>query len=212
MSSLSLRKKVTTEILNRIHDGTIKKDEILTEAQICEDLKVSRTPAREALIELVANEVLIKVPRKGYALNEIDQEQKLNVYNILAVLDGLAAALSVPNMTNADIERMNEIIDLIDISIKYKNYANYCDLQEQFHMIYILKSGNPRLIRMIEETKAGIQRYTYFSDDTEKLFELCKEVNDEHRNIVQLFQNKETKKIEEYLKNIHWKTKYLDII
>lgn len=212
MSTSPLRETVINEILRKIHNNMIKKEEIITEAQICDELDVSRTPAREALIELVANGVLQKVPRKGYMIHEIDQDNKVNIYNILSALDALAASLSIAFLNANEINHMNEIVDQIDIAIKYKNYSNYCNLQEQFHSIYIERCGNPQLIKMIHDLKASISRYTYFSDDTEHLFEICKESNEEHRIIISLFEAKEAIQLETFLKNTHWRTKYLDMI
>lgn len=212
MSTSPLRETVINEILRKIHNNMIKKEEIITEAQICDELEVSRTPAREALIELVANGVLQKVPRKGYMIHEIDQDNKVNIYNILSALDALAAALALPYLNADELNHMNEIVDQIDIAIKYKNYSNYCNLQEQFHSIYIEKCGNPQLIKMIKDLKASISRYTYFSEDTNQLFQICKESNDEHRIIISLFENKDAPQLESFLKNTHWRTKYLDMI
>ncbi len=212
MTESSLRNVAIKNILHKIQHNEITPDEIITEAQICEDLNISRTPVREALIELVANNVLRKVPRKGYAVSKVDFKYKINIYDILAVLDALAASSAVPNITEEDINKMYETIDLIDIAIKYKNYASYCDLQEKFHSVYINKSDNPQLIKILDQIKSSIARYTYYSSDTEKLFDLCKSINEEHREIVKLFEKKDPAELEDYLKNVHWKTKYDDMI
>lgn len=212
MSTLSLRNLATKDILDRIQHGDISASEIITESQVCDTLNISRTPAREALIELVANGVLERVPRKGYRICDINQKQKIDIYVILGILDGLAAKLSMVNITDQDIKKMNETIDLIDIAIKYENYASYCDLQERFHLTYIDKCDNDQLKKMLLEIKASISRYTYFSDNTDKLFELCKSTNREHREIVHFFEERDAAGVEDYLINTHWITKYYDMI
>lgn len=212
MSNSSLRNLATKDILNRIQHGMISSDEIITESQVCQTLNISRTPAREALIELVANGVLEKVPRKGYRISNIDQKHKIDSYVILGVLDALAAKLALDNFNDQDIRKMNEFIDLIDIAIKYENYGSYCEMQEKFHCVYIDKCDNIQLQKMLEEIKASVSRYTYFSENTEKLFDMCRAMNDEHRQIVRIFEQKDAKALEDYLINVHWITKHLDMI
>lgn len=212
MSTISLRNLATKDILEKIQHGEISSGEIITESTICDTLKISRTPAREALIELVANGVLKKIPRKGYQICDIDYKHKINIYVILGVLDALAAKLSLENITSQDIKKMNEIIDLIDIAIKYENYGSYCELQEKFHRVYIDKCDNPQLEKMLEELKSSVSRYTYFSDNSDKLFELCKAMNLEHRQIVNLFVQKDADGLEDFLINTHWITKHFDMI
>lgn len=212
MSNSSLRNLATKDILNRIQHGIISSDEIITESQVCSTLNISRTPAREALIELVANGVLEKVPRKGYRISNIDQKHKIDSYVILGVLDALAAKLAMENFTDQDIKKMNEFIDLIDIAIKYENYESYCEQQEKFHHVYIDKCDNIQLEKMLEEIKASVSRYTYFSENTEKLFDLCRAMNNEHRQIIELFKRKDSVALEAYLIDVHWITKHLDMI
>jgi DNA-binding GntR family transcriptional regulator len=212
MSTVSLRNDATKYILERIHHGDIQPGEIITETSVCDLLNISRTPAREALIELTANGVLEKVPRKGYRIKELDQKRKIDSYVVLGVLDALAAKLSIPNMEDKDILRMKETIDLMDIAIKYKNYSSYVELQEKFHHIYIDKCDNIQLINLLAELKASIYRYTYYSENTDKLFELSKDINVEHRQIVEFFEKRDASGLEDYLINTHWKTKHMDMI
>jgi len=212
MVNSSLRDVVTKDLLMKIHNGEFSSETIITESMLCNELNLSRTPVREALIELLTKGILEKVPRKGYRVREFDQKSKLNVYDILSVLDALAAKLSIHNLTHDDIQHMNELIDLMDIAIKYKNYTNYYDLQEKFHHTYIDQCDNPILIQLLDEVKGKVPRYTYYSTDTTKLFDICVIMNDEHRLILKLLEEKKIDELEHYLVNTHWVTKDFALI
>jgi DNA-binding GntR family transcriptional regulator len=212
MSSESLAKIATKYILNKIRTSEILPGEIITESQICESINISRTPVREAIINLVANGILEKVPRKGYKLSETDNKYKIDIYVILGTMDALAAGLSINNITEQDIRGMKEIVELIDVAIKYENYVSYVDLQEKFHSVYIDKCDNEQLKKMIDDIKSNVSRYTYYSEDADKLFDICRESNNEHREIIKLFEKKDTIGLEDYLKNTHWITKHFDMI
>jgi len=208
----SLRKLATKMILEKIQHGDFAAGDIISESEICKILNISRTPAREALIELVANGVLDKVPRKGYQITNASQKQKLDAYIVLADLDALAGRLACPMMTDQDILHMQELTDLIDVAIKYKNYASYCELQEKFHQVYIKRAENQLLSRMLDEIKSSVLRYTYFSEDINTQFETCRLMNDEHKKIIELFQSGDAHAVSEYLEHTHWVTKDYGLI
>lgn len=203
---------VSGDILEKIRNQEISPDEIITEATLCDMLKISRTPVREALIELISKGILEKIPRKGYKIKKLDTQSKLNVYVVLASLDALAAKLSIDKLSIEDFLKMEELIDLIDIAIKYKNYPNYNLLQEQFHQVYIDNCDNSFLQKTLNEIKMSITHYTYYSEDIDKLFALCKTVNDEHRYILKLFKEKRSEELVLFLAETHWGTKDINMI
>ncbi|GAB1476413.1 GntR family transcriptional regulator [Bacillota bacterium] len=208
----SLRGLATKMILEKIQDGDFAEGDIVSESEICRILNISRTPAREALIELVANGVLYKVPRKGYQVANASQKQKVDAYNILASLDALAGRLACSIMTGQDILYMQELVDLIDVAIKYKNYTSYCELQEKFHQVYIRRANNQLLSRMLDTTKSSVLRYTYFCEDDDTQFEICRLMNDEHKKIIELFQKGDANAVSHYLEYTHWATKDYKLI
>lgn len=212
MDNTSLRHLAIESILSKIHSGEFSQDNIITETVVCESLNISRTPAREALIELVANGVLERVPRKGYAITKFDQKTKLDSYEILGNLDGLAAKLALPNITNADLNKMREHMDLANVAIKYHNYPAYCEQQENFHNVYINKCNNIQLITLLKQIKSTLDRYTYYSPDETELFSICAAMNKEHAEIIALFEKGDKNVLFEYLTDNHWSTKDLGLI
>lgn len=108
MSNTNLKDKTIQSLMNKIHELEIGKEAIITEADICKMFRVSRTPAREALIELTANGILAKIPNKGYAIKELSEKAKLEIFDLIACLDSMAAKLAIPSITKEDIERMRE--------------------------------------------------------------------------------------------------------
>lgn len=207
-----LRDQVIQTILSKIQHHELTPGKIFTEQQICDELSISRTPVREALIQLAADHIITKIPRKGYQVTEIEDKTKLNTYVVLATLDALAATLAIDNLTEDDYLRMEEITDKLDIAIKYKNYSDYYMLQDEFHNIYLGKCENSTLIDMLSALQTGPLHRSYISDDVERLFKALHESNEEHRTIIRLFREKKAQELEAFLKNVHWATKYPDMI
>lgn len=212
MQNSSSRSKVIEEIVRKIHTNEYNKNTLISESELCEKMGLSRTPVREALIELAASGLLIKVPQKGYKVQEFDLKTKLDSYLVLAILDAAAAKLSVSFLTEADFLKMDELIDLIDVAIKYKNYETYNLYQEEFHQIYIDRCDNIPLQRQIMNFKNSIPSYLYYSDDQPRLFEVLLEVNNEHRQILSLLKAKKGNEVADFLIKTHWQTSYQDML
>jgi DNA-binding GntR family transcriptional regulator len=207
MSNASLKDKTIQSIMNKIHEFEISKDAVLTEADICKMFKISRTPAREALIELTANGVLTKIPNRGYAISELSEQAKLEIFDLIGCLDSAAAKLAIPFLDSVDLMRMREILDMIDVAIKYENYKKYYDLQEEFHDVYISKCNNEQVIKMLNRAKSSVSEFWKLNDNHEDTFVILGEVNKEHREILRLFEEKDICGLRAFIEDVHWATK-----
>lgn len=212
MNGSPSRNRVIEEIVTKIHTNEYKAGTVISEAELCDSIQLSRTPVREALIELSVSGLLEKVPQKGYKVREFDLKTKLDSYYVLAILDATAASLSVDHLKDHDLLRMEELIDLIDIAIKYKNYDRYNKLQEQFHQVYIDRCDNIPLQKLIAGFKNSIPSYLYFSNDEEQLFALLERVNEEHRSILRLLKDKKKDEVSDFLIQKHWQTSHEDMV
>lgn len=208
----SLKDHVYNYIASKIQNGELMPGQKINEAEISEKLNISRTPTREALIQLSSENMLDYIPRKGFLVKEFDNKKKLEIYEIIGVLDALAATSAMDKLTDEDILKMKELVDKINIAIKYKNYQDYMNYQIEFHNVYTVKCGNDTLIELLNSLKNSFIRHSYMSEDKEKLFSVLEDVNKEHEEIISCFEKKDQKKLEDILKNKHWFTKYLDMI
>lgn len=210
--TINLKDTVIDHIQKQIKFGNILPGDIINEVALSTELEVSRTPAREALLQLVANNILEKVPRKGYTPVTFSKKRKDNIHSIIGALDALAAVLAMESLTENDLMKMRELVDKIDIAIRYKNYDDYFILQDDFHNLYIDKCENPPLIDMLNTIKSGPIQYTYTNEDSDRLFVILSESNEQHRKIIELFENKDGAQLEKYLKYTHWYTFYPEFI
>lgn len=210
--SSSTKEQIENELLRRIRYNLYDKDSIISEAKLCEELNVSRTPVREALIHLSATDLLEKVPQKGYKIREFDLKTKLDTYYVIAILDANAALLAIDLLNKDDYLSMSEYIDLMDIDIKYKKFDKYNHHQEAFHGVYVNKCGNDALIRILEQVKASIPTYLYHSSEADRLFPVLAKLNEEHREILNLIKDKKSMELRNFLINNHWQTAHMDMI
>ena len=207
----SLKDHVYDYISKSITSGKLKPNEKINEKEICEDLSVSGTPVREALIHLETYGYIERIPRKGFYVKELSLEKVKEKYIVIGALDGLSASLSLDYITKKDLKKMEKIIEEIDLSVEERNYQKYFKLQISFHKIYTDKCKNKELISTIDRLKKSFIRKTYIPDGKEDdLYETLHITNLEHKEILKLFIKGNKKDLEDYIRNSHWSPKYAE--
>lgn len=166
---------------------------------------VSRTPAREALTRLAAENLLEKIPNKGFVVKEFQEKEKLDTYEVIGVLDALAGELSLQYLTANEISRMEELLEMMEISIKYKNYESYLSISNEFHNIYRDKCENKTLLKVINSLVYNFIPKSYSSESKEELFKMLSHSNKEHVRLLRGMKEKDSKQVNDILKK-HWDT------
>ncbi|CAM4430941.1 GntR family transcriptional regulator [Paenibacillus tarimensis] len=200
----SLKDHVYDYIAQKIQDGTLLPNQKINEAEICRKLDISRTPTREALFQLTSDNLLDYLPRRGFTVKAFDPKKKLDYSRIIGSLDALAATLAVEHLEETDLAKMEELVHKMDQDIEEHNFSEYHRDQYHFHEIYIYKCQNEILIETLNSLKNSFIRQSYLSEDRQRLTMVLKEVNKEHRTILELFRKKDAEKLDCALK-YHWR-------
>jgi DNA-binding GntR family transcriptional regulator len=158
-----LRDRIASSIRDSIIEGKIKPGERLMEPDVAKTLGVSRTPLREAFLQLESEGFLKVNPRKGALVTETSPKDAKETYEIKGALEALAARLAADNITD---DQIGEIIDInkkmesIAQSEK-KDYKTFLELNSLFHQKIYECSGNSKLSKMINTLRNQTLRYNY---------------------------------------------------
>lgn len=144
--TISIADQIFEQLQDEILSGKYKKGEILSEAKLSEELGVSRTPVREAVRRLEQERILDETGR-GIVVVGISAEDMLDMYDIRIQLEGQAAARAAKNVTEEQLNEMQEVIDLQkfytdkpgDVSNKSNNIR---DMDSSFHELLYRASGS----------------------------------------------------------------------
>ncbi len=204
----TLKDHVYDYIAEQIRDGALLPDKRVNENVICEELNISRTPVREALIQLAAEGVLENRARKGFVIRAMSHADIKEIYAVIGVLDGYAAKLACDHLTEQDYADMAFYIDTMDLAINSGNYEMYHKQQMTFHQLYIDKCENNTLIETIAKTKNKLLKKTYIDDNDQTLKEVFSTTNQEHRKILELFKTKDKEALFNYIADTHWMPDY----
>ena len=207
----SLKDHVYDYIANQILVGKLHPEDKINENSICEELSISRTPVREALIQLASEGILDNVPRKGFIVKSMSKKEAAELYVVLGYMDGLAAKLACPCLTEKMYRDMQFYIDSMDLAIESRNYEMYLQQQRLFHQIYIDQCGNDTLIDVIAQMKNKFLKKSYTDDEAGVTYRALKSTNEEHMEILKLFRSHDESGVFDYLASVHWAPRKSDL-
>lgn len=202
----SLKDNVYAYIAGRIDSGELSAGDRVSEQAICDAMGVSRTPVREALIQLASDGYLDSLPRRGFRVRGFDRENALEVFEIMGPLDGQAAYLACPGLDDDTIAQMRFLVGSMDLAIESRLMLKYDDLQREFHYTYYHLCGNQRLIELLRQLKRCFIKRDYSTVDREEAYRLLRKANDEHRRILELFEARDAAAVRDYIRDVHWNT------
>ena len=138
-----------------IVDGTLPAGERVNEVHLAKSLGVSRTPLREALGRLVAEQALTIVPRYGYYVCPLTLEEFEQIYQIRPILDPEALRLAgIPSANRLDyLQEINQKI------IQAKDAEEIISLDDMWHLELLAECPNRILVELIEQNIRRTRRY-----------------------------------------------------
>jgi DNA-binding GntR family transcriptional regulator len=206
MQYVSLKECVYDYISEKINDGSLKPYDKINEQQISDALNVSRTPVREALIQMAADGYLENMPRKGFRVKPLDHDRACNLYEVIGILDGRIAYKAVDLINDEHIKQMQYFADAMDAAIEQGLSSEYYKHQINFHEVYTNLYKNEVMTSTLNKMKNQFMRKYYKFDDLESELKILKRTNMEHHKIVALFKEKKKDELERYIRDVHWST------
>ena len=131
----SLRGRVFHKIREDILSGKYRDNEELKEVTIGEELGVSRTPVREAFRQLELEGLIHIIPNKGAYVTGITAQDVKDIYMIRSKLEGLCAYLATTQITDEQMEEVEENIYLSKFHAKKGHSEQNAELDNRFHEI-----------------------------------------------------------------------------
>ncbi len=131
----SLRIRVFNAIENAILDGEYKDGDSLNELRLSKELGVSRTPVREALMQLELEGLVRNIPNKGAVVVGVTEQDTHDIYEIRIRIEGLASRLCAENITDDELHALEQIVDLQEFYLMKNDTEQIWRLDGDFHKI-----------------------------------------------------------------------------
>ncbi|NHM17630.1 GntR family transcriptional regulator [Tritonibacter mobilis] len=149
-------------ILEDIDAGRLAPGQEIDEAALAARHSVSRTPIREAYIQLEASGLIRRLPRKGAVLFKPTLEEFLAIQEVHAQLEGQAAGLAARRISPVLREQLHAVVTACEAHASQKGDADpdgYYQLNLRFHETVALGAANPFLVEMIKTNARKLMAY-----------------------------------------------------
>ncbi|MGY2097026.1 GntR family transcriptional regulator [Pseudomonas simiae] len=182
-----LARSVIEETLrNAILDGRLPCGTAMRQQELASLFGVSRMPVREALRQLEAQSLLHVVTHKGAVVAPLIEDNSAETYELRMLLESEALRLSIPLLTEADIEEAEAFICALE---QEKDYTEIGRLNRLFHMALYGKAPNQRLLKLVEHGLNEEERFLRYNLEAMGLGETSQE---DHRELLNLVAQKKT--------------------
>lgn len=137
--------QIRVHLEESISRGTLLPGDAIDEAELAERFGVSRTPVREALIQLQAQGWVGSLPRGGPIVAKMNLPQLLSLWELLAELEGVAIRLACERMSDAEIAQLVTLHEGSREVVAREDLTGWQALNLQFHEQVYRGSRNPYL-------------------------------------------------------------------
>jgi DNA-binding GntR family transcriptional regulator len=146
---------IADELREAIVNGRIEAGSRVNEVHLSNQLNVSRTPLREALMHLSAEGAVKNLPRRGFFIRALTIDEFENVYSIRAILNPHALRLTgIPQQSRLEkLTRLNRQL------VNAKSTARRIELDNAWHLELLSDCPNRVLIDLIKQFMARTRRY-----------------------------------------------------
>lgn len=156
---LTKRELAVAKVKDAILLGRYRPGQPLRQVQLMADLDLGATPAREAVLELVAKGLLVHESHRGMRVAGLDAARVRDVYQVRAMLESEAARLSAAAATDAAIDRARRAVQAMKAALAANDLKRLSSVDSRFHQALYENAGNPVLLNLIEQMQEQFPRY-----------------------------------------------------
>jgi DNA-binding GntR family transcriptional regulator len=157
--SSNISQRLRDEIENEILTGLFPPGHRLDEMALANRFGVSRTPIREALLQLSAAGLIEVRPRRGAAVASVGAERLIEMFEVMAEIEGLAGRLAARRHTDADMNAIMETHDACRRAAGAGDSDAYYYENERFHYAIYHASHSQFLIEQCTALHRRLKPY-----------------------------------------------------
>lgn len=143
---------VTRILRDRIVGGDLAPGWRIDVAAIADELGISRTPVREAILQLESAGLVVRQPYRGTVVAGVDVNRLEEITALRIDLEGRGALRGVPRLSDADIDRMGGLLDELEHRRDDEDFSLgvFNDLNRAFHGVLYDAADAPVLRHLID--------------------------------------------------------------
>jgi DNA-binding GntR family transcriptional regulator len=176
---------LAAEALERLRDliiqGELAPGVKLNERVLCERLRTSRTPVREAIKYLASEGLVELLPNRGAIVTPITAATVREMFVLLGALEALAGELACVNASEADIAEIRALHYQMLACHARGELAPYFRCNQEIHLRLVESTGNATLANTYRALNGHVRRARYMANFSRERWDHAVE---EHQKIL----------------------------
>ena len=197
----SLKEQVYNYLRDQLRSGEILPGSAINLDETSRKLGVSRTPLRDALLQLDSEGFVTIYPRRGVIVNILSLQDIKNYYQIIGALESAAVLQAFEKTGEDEIRTMEEIIGGMKKAIESDDFDLYYEKNLALHDVYLASCGNENLLRIVSTLKRRLYDFPRQRGFV-KEWELASIA--EHTELLQLLKQRKVAEAAAYVRDVHW--------
>jgi DNA-binding GntR family transcriptional regulator len=195
-----LRQQVYEHLRRELKSEKLKPGNTVRINQLGEELGISRTPLRDALLQLQAEGFVTFLPQRGILINEVLEKDIKDIYEMLGALDSRGLLSVFPRIGSAEIRQMKAINEEMLLQVKEQAYYEYFDMNTLFHNVYLNLSDNALLLNQLNILR---QRLFDFGTKGEWIKKVQVLNYQEHVKLIELIEAGNADMAADFIRDVH---------
>lgn len=195
-----LRTAVYEKLLEDMKNGKLEPGSLISIKNLADDLGTSKTPLREALLQMQVEGFVTILPQRGVVINALTHEEKRHIFEVCGGLEYQAVISAFPYLTEAHVLEMEMYNAQIMVSSQGFRFEDCNAINTNFHNAYLKACPNDYLVYLLNMNRARL--FVFTERDWGEKF---REANyNEHNVIIDMVRAGDAKKLAEYIRDVHW--------
>jgi DNA-binding GntR family transcriptional regulator len=158
---------LSTQIYQRLREAIItmalQPNDVIFERSLAEALGVSRTPVREALLQLAREDLVVIAAQSRTSVAPVRREQFIESALIRKVLEIASIRRAAEIITDAELERLHDIHEAHQRAIERGNPVAAIRHDNAFHAEVNQAARLPKMQQLVELVRAPIDRVRHIT-------------------------------------------------
>ena len=197
----SLKEQVYDYLREQLRIGEILPGSAINLDETSRKLGVSRTPLRDALLQLESEGFVTIYPRRGVVVNVLSLQDIRNYYEIIGALESTALFHSFGKLGEAEFQTMERLIGTMKSAIESDDFDLYYETNLSLHDVYLAPCGNENLVRIVRTLK---RRLYDFPRQQGFVKEWEASSITEHISLLDLLKQGKAAEAAAYIREVHW--------
>ena len=197
----SLREQVYDHLRQLLNRGELRPGAPLDLDALEAQLGVSRTPLRDALLQLESEGFVTILPRRGVEVRPLTRDDVRHLYEIVGALEGAALLAAFPRLGPAEAAALRRLNREMKRAVEASDFDLYYERNLAFHDVFLDRCDNERLVRLVRTLKQRLYDWPRRRGFV-RAWELASVR--EHAAFARLVTKGEARAAADHLRDVHW--------